>query len=128
MARATAGIEHLDLESMSDEQLQALHARVQEMLDGRVRSRFDEYRRIARAAGYEATFTRIGEGDRRRRRSSGETGRRGEIAPKYRNPNNPSETWSGRGREPRWLQHEIATGKSKEDFLIEQQESREPAT
>jgi DNA-binding protein H-NS len=39
-----------------------------------------------------------------------------EIAPKYRNPENHSETWSGRGREPKWLQHQIASGKTKEDF------------
>ena len=25
------------------------------------------------------------------------------VFPKYRNPNEPSETWSGRGKQPRWL-------------------------
>jgi DNA-binding protein H-NS len=128
MARATAGIEDLDLESMSDEQLQTLHARVREALDGRVRGRFDEYRRIARAAGYEATFTRIGEEPRRRRgQSSGRVDRRGEIAPKYRNPDNLSETWSGRGREPKWLQHQIAAGKSREEFLISKPQGEQAA-
>jgi DNA-binding protein H-NS len=25
------------------------------------------------------------------------------VAPKYRNPDQPSETWAGRGKQPRWL-------------------------
>ncbi len=29
---------------------------------------------------------------------------RGKVAPKYRNPSNPSETWTGRGRSPLWVQ------------------------
>lgn len=27
----------------------------------------------------------------------------GTVAPKYRNPGNPSETWTGRGKQPTWL-------------------------
>jgi DNA-binding protein H-NS len=128
MARAAQGSEPQDLDSMSDEELQALRERVNGMLDERVRNRFAEYQRIARDAGYEVTLTKIGEEGRRRRgRMSGRDDRRSEIAPKYRNPENPSETWSGRGREPKWLQHQIAAGKSKEDFLIDRQESRQPA-
>lgn len=40
------------------------------------------------------------------------------IAPKYRNPANAAETWTGRGKPPRWLAAELAAGKSKEAFLI----------
>ena len=40
------------------------------------------------------------------------------IAPKYRNPANAAETWTGRGKPPRWLAAELAAGKSKESFLI----------
>lgn len=40
------------------------------------------------------------------------------VAPKYRNPKNAEETWSGRGRRPRWLEAELAKGKSVEDFAI----------
>lgn len=38
--------------------------------------------------------------------------------PKYRDPKNPSNTWSGRGRQPKWIKDAIAAGKSKDDFLI----------
>ena len=40
------------------------------------------------------------------------------VKPKYRNPARPQETWTGRGRQPRWLAHEVAQGKKLESFLI----------
>jgi len=40
------------------------------------------------------------------------------VAPKYRNPANPEEVWSGRGMTPRWLASYLQQGKSKDDFLI----------
>lgn len=40
------------------------------------------------------------------------------VAPKYRNPANPGETWSGRGRQPKWLAALVQNGKSPSDFLI----------
>ncbi|MBB1472844.1 MULTISPECIES: H-NS histone family protein [unclassified Luteimonas] len=42
----------------------------------------------------------------------------GKVAPKYRNPENPAETWTGRGMKPRWLAAQLAAGKSAEEFLI----------
>jgi DNA-binding protein H-NS len=38
---------------------------------------------------------------------------------KYRDPKNPENTWTGRGRPPRWLAAAMKGGKAKkEDFLI----------
>jgi DNA-binding protein H-NS len=128
MARTPQGIEHLDVDSLNDEQLRELQEHVQDTIDQRVRSRLDEYRRIARGAGYELSLVKIGEEPRRRRgQMSGREDRRSDIAPKYRNPENPSETWTGRGREPKWMQHQIAAGRSKDDFLISKPASGEPA-
>ena len=42
----------------------------------------------------------------------------GKVAPKYRNPANPKETWTGRGKHPRWMAALIAKGKKADDFLI----------
>ena len=39
------------------------------------------------------------------------------VAAKYRNPAT-GESWSGRGRAPKWLAEELAKGRSKEAFLI----------
>jgi DNA-binding protein H-NS len=49
---------------------------------------------------------------------TGKGGRRGSVAPKYRNPENSAETWSGRGLPPRWMTAQIKAGKKREDFLI----------
>lgn len=38
--------------------------------------------------------------------------------PKYRNPNNHKEVWIGRGKRPDWLNREIKSGKTLEEFLI----------
>jgi DNA-binding protein H-NS len=34
---------------------------------------------------------------------------------KYRNPGDPAQQWSGRGRQPAWIKAWIASGKSVED-------------
>jgi DNA-binding protein H-NS len=40
------------------------------------------------------------------------------VQPKYRNPKKPSETWSGRGRQPHWVQRQLGSGKQLKDLLI----------
>ena len=45
-------------------------------------------------------------------------GPRGPVPPKYRNPKDPSQTWAGRGLQPRWLKEAIKSGKKLEAFLI----------
>ena len=40
------------------------------------------------------------------------------VAAKYRNPNNSSETWTGRGVRPRWLQALINAGRELKEFHI----------
>lgn len=43
-------------------------------------------------------------------------GKRGPAAQIYRNPGNHDETWSGRGRPPRWVVDHVAAGGDKEDL------------
>jgi DNA-binding protein H-NS len=40
------------------------------------------------------------------------------VLPKYRNPKNPGETWSGRGKQPLWLAKRLGAGSKLDDFLI----------
>lgn len=40
------------------------------------------------------------------------------IPPKYRNPTDPAETWTGRGRQAKWLAAKLAAGEKLESFLI----------
>ena len=44
---------------------------------------------------------------------------KGSVAIKYRDPKNPENTWTGRGRMPRWMAVVTKGGKAtKEDFLV----------
>jgi DNA-binding protein H-NS len=50
--------------------------------------------------------------------SKGKKGK-GSVAIKYRDPKNPANTWTGRGRMPRWMVAATKGNKAKkEDFLI----------
>jgi len=40
------------------------------------------------------------------------------TAAKYRHPENPELTWSGRGRQPQWIKDLIEAGGDKEDYRI----------
>src|SRR5687768_13231458 len=79
---------------------------------------------LARAEGYSITEL-FGAGTsakpapaaaRRRPRTKGR--KLGKVAPKYRNPANPAETWAGRGQQPKWLAAETGKGRSLDEFLI----------
>jgi DNA-binding protein H-NS len=46
------------------------------------------------------------------------TTKRAAVAPKYRNPGNPEQTWSGRGRQPTWFREAIVAGMEPDDLKI----------
>jgi len=48
----------------------------------------------------------------------GRGGKGRKVAAKYANPDDPSQTWSGRGRKPRWLTAKLRAGDRIEKFLI----------
>jgi DNA-binding protein H-NS len=41
-----------------------------------------------------------------------------QVHPKYFNPENPSQTWSGRGLKPRWFIALLATGRGIGDLTL----------
>ena len=109
-----------EYESMSRKELMALRANI----DKAIATVGDRDRKNAIRAAEEAArehgFTlselapMVGQG--RGRRSHGEAPAGG--APRYRNPENPEQTWSGRGRRPRWVHEAEAAGRSLDDLLI----------
>ena len=44
--------------------------------------------------------------------------KRGKAAAKYRDAEQPDNTWSGRGKHPRWLKDKLEQGHTLEEFLI----------
>jgi DNA-binding protein H-NS len=100
------------LKSMSIDKLVELKNRVEAALASKV---IDQRRAL------ESELSKLGrfQGATSRGKSAlGRGGARGSVAPKYRNPENASETWAGRGLKPRWLSAAIKAGKKIEDFLI----------
>lgn len=44
--------------------------------------------------------------------------KRREVPIKYRDPDNPDNTWTGRGKPPKWLQERIQQGAAREQFQV----------
>lgn len=40
------------------------------------------------------------------------------VQARYKNPSDSSQTWTGRGRQPKWIAEGIAKGKTLDDFRI----------
>ena len=40
------------------------------------------------------------------------------VAPRYRNPDNASQTWSGRGKRPLWLNAALQAGKTLDELRV----------
>lgn len=40
------------------------------------------------------------------------------VAPRFRNPNNAAEVWTGRGRQPRWVIAALEAGATQDSLLI----------
>ncbi|HEV7216687.1 MAG TPA: H-NS histone family protein [Chloroflexota bacterium] len=54
-----------------------------------------------------------------RRGGQGAKGTKATVAPKYRNPENPTQTWSGRGKRPVWFSEALKKkGVTAESMLI----------
>ncbi|HEU0198013.1 MAG TPA: H-NS histone family protein [Nevskiaceae bacterium] len=101
-------ISHLSLDDLRNLQKQVAETVVERQKQARV-----EVKKQIRALA-EKNGTTLEElfGIRLRRERSGK------AQPKYRNPVNKNEVWSGRGRTPRWMQEQIKHGAKKTDFLI----------
>jgi DNA-binding protein H-NS len=102
----------MNLKSMSIDALITLKGRI----DAALGSRVSEERRELESK--LARLSRVETNGSRPRAMTGRGGPRGKVAPKYRNPENPSETWAGRGLKPRWLAAAIKSGKKLDDFSI----------
>jgi DNA-binding protein H-NS len=99
------------LKTMPIAKLQQLKSQVEAAISARVTERRreleSELSKLAGFGGGRGKAAKFARGDRR-----------GPVPPKYRNPENPAETWAGRGLKPRWLTAAIKSGKKQDDFLI----------
>ena len=99
------------LKTMSVVKLQDLQSKIEAAISAKVTERRRELEaQLSKLSGF-------GGGGGKATKFGG-SGRMGPVAPKYRNPENPAETWAGRGLKPRWLTAAIKGGKKPDDFLI----------
>ena len=97
------------LKSMSVAKLQDLRGKVDAAIVEKV---------AARRSELEMELSALAHHDPRGSRGVHGRGIRGTVAPKYRNPKDPSQTWAGRGLQPLWIRDAIKSGKKLNSFLI----------
>jgi DNA-binding protein H-NS len=113
-------MEKLDLEGMPLDELWSLHEQISIVLSKRIiaekRQLEDRLIQLNRGRIAEATVSV----DLNSSKTDGKSPRRHypRVFPKYQNPAVPSETWSGRGKQPRWLVSALKDGRTIEDFKI----------
>jgi len=78
----------------------------------------EEWEKIASDVGLTVEEVVGGLGGRRGRGGLGGKRTRAKAEPKYANPANKSDTWSGRGRKPKWVETALKGGKKIEELLI----------
>jgi DNA-binding protein H-NS len=108
----------IDLEAMSLDELWSLHEAISRILSARITLEKSELEKrltilnrgkdVIERGTIPQSYNANGKARREYPR----------VFPKYRNPQTPSETWSGRGKQPRWLVAAIKTGRKIEDFKI----------
>lgn len=102
---------NIDFDKLSLKEMKDLRSR----LDRAISSYEDRKRRLALAAIEEAAREH---GFNLAELTGGKPKRVGTVPPKYANPEDPTMTWTGRGRKPRWVQDSLENGKELEDLLI----------
>jgi DNA-binding protein H-NS len=105
----------INFERMSLDELWVLHEEICGILSNLI---------MAEKRGLEKRLAQLN-GEQGRTKSAvaepNETGQRKKyprVLPKYQNPMVPTETWSGRGKQPRWLVSALKAGGDIEDFKI----------
>ena len=102
----------VDLNSMSRDELaelsRAIDKRIVELEQERRRQALDEMSAIAKKHGLSLNDVM----------PAGKGAKRPATAPKYRHPESPEVTWSGRGRRPSWVNEALEEGRSLEDLAI----------
>jgi len=104
-------VKHDDLEYQPVDELWELYEEVSAQLTSRLIEKRDLLEKRLRQLGgrFEAEMH---PGKSRRRQYP-------KASPKFRNPEEPSQTWTGRGKQPRWLAAQLRSGRRIEDFQIE---------
>ena len=110
-----------DLSQFSVEELNAFIIEAQALIatkkEGELQKAYAEFAQKAAALGVTLDEL-ISKGGKSGKKSAAVPSTKKPVAIRFRNPANPSDTWTGRGKQPRWLAAEIAKGRKLEEFAI----------
>jgi DNA-binding protein H-NS len=102
----------LDLNAMDFDELWLLHEHLTQILSEKISAeKLELEKRLAQLSRAEP----FGETDRTNRPPRRKYPK---VLPKYCNPSAPEETWSGRGKQPRWLAAALQSGRGLDEFRI----------
>lgn len=107
----------IDLGAMSTDEMWQLHTEIGRLLSVRLTSEKRELEKRLARLRRDNEMPQV-EAVPVERSPSRERRRYPRVLPKYQNPDEPSETWSGRGKQPRWLTLALKTGHTIEEFVI----------
>ncbi len=105
----------INLSELNEKQLEKLKGDIEKELTGRSKQKLAEARKAVEEAAKKHGFSLQ---DVLGAKARGKAAAKPASAPKYSNPADTSQTWSGRGRQPEWFKAAIAAGKSPEDMAI----------
>ena len=109
-----------DISNLSVEELRSLTAEAEALIESKkdqeIEDAYNNIIKIAESVGYSLEQL-IEYGAQKRKKTT-----RKAVEPRYRNTSNPAETWTGRGKKPRWLVAQIEKGAKLEEFPIFTQE------
>ena len=110
-------LEEIKLEGYSSAELGAFRDRVTEAIASKreeeKRELLEEIEKLAEQRGLsleEVIGVRVKKGRVKKGRAK--------ATPKYRNPKDAEQTWSGRGKHPAWVKEALAAGQELEDLAI----------
>jgi DNA-binding protein H-NS len=110
----------LNLDSMSIDEVWHLHEEIIRVLLARLTAEKRELeKRLARLSRETGKMTRPDPVESELKKDiAGKQRKYPRVLPKYRNPDERSETWSGRGKQPRWMTRALQAGRTIEEFVI----------
>jgi DNA-binding protein H-NS len=108
----------LNLDEMSIDEMWQLHEEISRVLSDRLTSEKRELERRLAQLRREKQMRELVPPGGQSLEAPRERRKYPRVFPKYRNPKEPSETWSGRGKQPRWLAAALKTGHTIEEFVI----------
>ncbi len=108
----------LNLESMSIDEMWQLHERIIQILSNKLTSEKRELEKRLAKLRQDKNMPRPVSQDQQAKERVKKRRKYPRVFPRYRNPDNHAETWSGRGKQPRWLAAALTRGRAIEEFKI----------